>query len=105
MASGTLQIVIPTSGADSSEDKTGVSASPPRLPSYQGLATGSVTSAVTTSVIYRQRVEDEAAASSSHSQDDRLSGRQSLRAGQGPGPLRTGCQESEETVENNSAGA
>ncbi len=83
----------------------GVSASPLRLPSSQGLDTGSMTSAVTTSVIYRQRVEDEAAASSSHIQEDRLSGRQSPGSGQGLGPLRTGCQESEETVVNDSAGA
>ncbi len=81
LASGTLQIVIPTNGANSTEDEMGVSASPPRLPSSQGLATGSMTSAVTTSVIYRQRVEDEAPASSSHSQDDRLSGQQSPGSG------------------------
>ncbi len=55
-----------------------------------------MTDALTTAVIHRQRAEDEAAASSSHSQEGRLSGRQSPRAGQGLGPLRTGCPESEE---------
>ncbi len=104
LASGTLQIVILTSEADSLEDEMSVSASPPRLPSSQGLATSLMTSAVTSSVIYHQRVEDEAAASSSHSQEDRLSGRQSPGTGQGLGPLRTGCQEPEENVENDLAG-
>ncbi len=82
-----------------------VPASPPRLPISQDLATGSMYHAVTSSVIYRQQVEDEAGASSSHSQEDRLSGRQSPGSGRGPGPLKTDCQEPEEGVENDSAGA
>ncbi len=105
LASGTLQIVIPVSDDDSSEDEMGVSASPPRLPGSRDLATDSMTDAVTTSVIHRQRVEDEAAASSSHNQEGKLAGRQSPRAERDRGPLRTGCLESGETAGHDPAGA
>ncbi len=80
-----------------------VSASPPWLQNSRD--TNSMTNAVITSVIHRQRAEDEAAASSTHSQEDKLPGRQSPESGQGLGPLRTGSQESEEAVGNDSAGA
>ena len=73
LASGTLQIVIPTSGTDSSEEEMDVPTSPPRLPGPQGLSTDPLTDTVTTSVIHRQQVEDEAAASSSRSQEGKLS--------------------------------
>ncbi len=56
-----------------------------------------MTNAVTSSVIYCQLVEDEAAASSSHNQEDRISER--------PGPPTTGCQEPKGRVESDSTGA
>ncbi len=105
LASGTLRIVIPASDADSTGDEMSVSASPPRLPNSQDLATDSMTDAVTTSAIHHQQAEDEAAAFSAHSQDDRLSGRQSPGLGRGLGSLRTSCQKPEESVENDSGGA
>ncbi len=108
LASGTLMIVIPTSEAESLADEIeemSVPASPPRLPISQGLATGSMTHAVTNSVIYCQQREDEAAASSSHSQEDELSGRQSPRSGRDLMPLRAECQDSREDGEDDSAGA
>ncbi len=52
-------------------------ASPPRLLIPQGLATGSMTHAVTSSVIYRQQLENGAATPSPHDQEDNFSGRQS----------------------------
>ncbi len=91
LASGTLQIVIPTSGTDNSEDETVVPATPPLHSSSRGLDPEAMTDAVTTSVIHRQRVENEAAASSSHSQEGQLSGRQTPAAGNdlvGAGPQR-----------------
>ncbi len=108
LASGTLRIVIPISEAESSADEIkemSVPASPPRLPISQGLATGSMTHAVTKSVIYRQQREDEAAASSSRSQEDELSGRQSPGSGRDLMPLGTDCQESKEGGESDPEGA
>ena len=54
LASGTLQIVIPASDMDSSEDGMEVSASTPRLPDSQELTTDPMTEAVTTAVLHRQ---------------------------------------------------
>ncbi len=105
LASSTLRIVIPASDVDSSEDEMGVSASPPQLPSSQALTTNPMTNAVTTAVLHHQGAEDIAAASSSHSQEGKLSVRQSPRAGQDLGPLRTGCPESEEAAGNDPVGA
>ncbi len=105
LASGTPQIVIPPSDAESLEDEMSVPASPPLLPMSQDLATGSMTRTVTSSVIYRQQLEDEAAASSSHSQEDRLSGRQSPGSGRDLVSLKTDCQDSREGGESDSAGA
>ncbi len=105
LASGTLRIVIPDSDVDGSEDEMRVSASPPRLPSSQDLTTVPMTDAVTTAVIHCQRAEDEAAASSSHSQEGKLPVRQSPRAGQDLGPLRTGAPESGEAAGNDPGGA
>ncbi len=103
LASGTLWIVIPASDVDTSGDEMGVSASPPRLPGSQGLATDLLTDAVTAAVIHRQQVEDEAAASSSHSQEEGLSGQQSSRADLGP--RRTDHSGSEEPAGTNPTGA
>ena len=102
LANGTLQIVIPTSGTDSSEEEMDVRTSPPRLPGPRGLSTDPLTDTVTTSVIHRQQVENEAAASSSRSQEGKLSGRQTLRERQDPG--KTGCPESEKTAGNDPVG-
>ncbi len=88
LASDTLKIIIPTSEAESSEDEMSVPASPLRLPIPQGLATCSMTRAVTSSVIYHQQLEDEAAASSSRSQEDVLSGRQSSGSGRDLVPMK-----------------
>ncbi len=77
LASGTVRIVIPTSGADSSEEEMDVPASPSRLPGRQGLPNNLLTEAVTT-VLHRQRVEDEAATSSSHGPERKLSERRAL---------------------------
>ncbi len=79
------------------------SVSPPRLSSSHGLSTNPPTDAAATSVIHRQQVEDEAAASSSHSQEGRLSEWQTPRAGQSL--ERPGCPESEETAEDDPVGA
>ncbi len=105
LASGTLRIVIPTIEAESSEDEMSVPASPPRLRIPQGLATGSMAHAVTSSVIYHQQLEDEAAASSSRSQEDGLSGQQSTGSGRDLMPMRADYQESREGSENDSEGA
>ncbi len=105
LASGTLQIVIPVSDEDTSGDEMGVSASPPRLPGSQGLAADLLTEAVTAAVIHRQQVEDEAAASSPHSQDEGPSGQQSSRVDQGPGPQRASHPGPEGPVEANPMGA
>ncbi len=48
-------------------------ASPSRLPGHQGLPNNLLTEAVTTSALHRQRVEDEAATSSSHGPERKLS--------------------------------
>ncbi len=80
-------------------------ASPPRLPISQDLTTGSMTHAVTSSAIYCQRLEDEAAASSSHSQEDKLSGQQSPGSGRDLMPLGRECLESEEGGESDLEGA
>ncbi len=80
-----------------------VPASPSRLPGHQGLSNNSLTDAVTTSVLHRQQVEDEAVASSSHGQEGKLSGRQTLAEKQHPG--KTGCPASEKSAGNDPVGA
>ncbi len=103
LASGTLRIVIPTSGTDRSEEEMDVPTSPPRLPGPQGLSTDPLTDAVTTSVLHRQQVEDEAAASSSHGQEGKLSKGTDPWGKQDPG--KTGCPESEKSAGNDPVGA
>ncbi len=91
LASGTLQIVILTSGTNSSEDDMDVPTSPPRRSSSRDLDPEAMTDAVTTSVLQRQRVENEAAASSSCSPEGQLSEWQPPMAGNdlvGAGPQR-----------------
>ncbi len=105
LASGTLQIVIPASDVDSSGDGMEVSTSPLRLPNSQELATDPMTEAVTTAVLHRQRAEDQAAASSSCSQEGKVIMRQSPGTGQDLGPLKTFCPGSEEPAEIDPIGA
>ena len=104
LASGTLQIVIPASDVDSLEDEMEVSASPPRLPNDQGSTTDLMTEAVTTAVLHRQRAEDQAASSSSCSQEGKVTIRPSPGTGQGLGPLKNGFPESEKSAETSSTG-
>ena len=104
LASGTLQIVIPASAVDSSEDGMEVSASPPWLPNSQGLTTDLMTEAVTTAVLHRQRAEDQAAASSPCSQEGKVTTRLSPGTGHYLGPLETVCPEFEKSAETNSTG-
>ncbi len=104
LASGTLRIVIPASDVDSSEDEMRVSTSPLQLPSSQELTTDPMTDAVSIAVLHRQRAENQAAASSSRSQEGKVTVRQSPGTGQGLGPLKTGCPESEEPAETDPTG-
>ena len=70
--SGALQIVIPVSGTDSSEEEMEVPAPPPQVAGPLDSSNDLLTEAVTMAVLHRQRVEDEAAASSSSGQDKTL---------------------------------
>ncbi len=51
-----------------------VPAPPPRIPGSQDLSNDLLTEAVTTAILHRQPMEDEAAASSSSRQERRPSG-------------------------------
>ncbi len=101
-------IFLPIGDAESSAvemEEMSVPASPPRLPIPQGLATSSMTHGVTSSVIYRQQLEDEAAASSPRDQKDGVSGRQSPGSGRNLIPLRADHQGFGEDSEDGSGGA
>ncbi len=98
LTGGTLQIVIPTSGTDSSEEEIEVTVSPSRIPGQQSLPNNLLTEAVTTSVLHRQRAEDEAATSSSYGQRGKPSKRRSLVEKQDP--RRTSCPAPEKSAGN-----
>ncbi len=98
-AGGTLQIVIPISGMDSSEEEMEVPGSPPRVTGSQESSNDLLTEAVTTAVLHRQRVEDEAAASSSSGQEKTLQAPatkqdpwRELGKPTGSGPIGTGAR-------------
>ncbi len=93
ITSGALQIVIPTSGTDSSREEMEVPASPPRNPGPQNVSNDFLTEAVTTAVLHRQQVEDEAAASSSSGQERKLQAPVTKQD-----PQRAGCPELEEST-------
>ncbi len=103
LTSETLQIVIPTSGTDSSEEEMDVPASPSRIPGHQDLPNNLLTEAVTTAFLHRQQAEDEAAASSSPGPERKISERQTLVEKQDP--RKAGCPESEESVGNDPVGS
>ena len=99
LTSGALQIVIPTSGTDSSEEEMEVPASPPRIPGPQDWSNDLLTEVVTTAVLHRQQLEDEASASSSSGQKRKL---QAPVTNQDP--RRAGCSELEESTGSNHVG-
>ena len=86
--SGALQIVIPVSGTDSSEEEMEVPAPPPQAAGPPDSSNDLLTEAVTTAVLHRQRVEDEAAASSSSGQEKTLQAPATKQD-----PRRAGCSE------------
>ena len=91
--SGALQIVIPISGTDSSEEEMEVPAPPPRVAGPPDSSNDLLTEAVTTAVLHRQQVEDEAAASSSSGQEKTLQAPATKQD-----PRRTGCSKLRETT-------
>ncbi len=84
--SGALQIVIPVSGADSSEEEIEVPAPPPQVAGPPDSSNDLLTEAVTTAVLHHQQVEDEAAASSSSGQEKTLQAPATKQD-----PQRAGC--------------
>ncbi len=59
--SGALQIVIPASGTEDSEEEMELPAPPPRIAGPLDSSRDHLTEAVTTAVLHRQQMEDEAA--------------------------------------------
>ncbi len=98
-AGGALQIVIPISGMDSSEEEMEVPASPPRIPGPQDSSNDLLTEAVTMAILHCQQVEDEAAASSASGQE----GKQQAPVTR-QDPRRTGCTELEESTGSSPVG-
>ena len=103
-AEGTLQIVIPISGTDSSEEEMEVPAPPLRVAGSQGSPNDLLTEAVTTAVLHRQQVEDEVAASSSSGQEKALPApatkqdpRRELGESIGSGPVGAGANKEQGT--------
>ena len=86
--SGALQIVIPASGTEDAEEEMEVPALPPRIAGPPDSSHDYLTEAVTTAVLHRQQMEDEAAASSfSHPE------RKPQTPATKPDPRRPGCSE------------
>ncbi len=101
--SGALQIVIPASGTEDSDEEMEVPAPPSRIAVPPDSSHDHLTEAVTTAVLHRQQMEDEAAASSSSGQEKRLqnpatrldprrAGCSKLEGPTGIGPVETGPQ-------------
>ena len=81
-----------------------VSASPPRLSNVQGSTADLMTEAVTTAVLHRQPAEDQAAATSSCSQEGRVTIRPPPGLGQDLGPLKASFPQPETSAKTTSAG-
>ena len=97
--SGALQIVIPASGTEDSEEEMEVPAPPPRIAGPPDSSHDHLTEAVTTAVLHRQQMEDEAAASSSSGPE-----KKPQAPAMGPDPRRPGCSELSEPTGSDPVG-